>query len=101
MPFIGTTIHISSHSRPRSQDVEYMWNDGSTTAICDTADDSLTGPQRHVLRLLSSGMSDEAIARASGMSVRTVRRHVTAILEQLGASSRFAAGAMASRRGWI
>lgn len=80
---------------------EYMWNDGSTTAICDTADDSLTGPQRHVLRLLSSGMSDEAIARASGMSVRTVRRHVTAILEQLGASSRFAAGAMASRRGWI
>jgi hypothetical protein len=29
MPSIGTTIHISSHSRPRSQDVEYMWNDVS------------------------------------------------------------------------
>ncbi len=80
---------------------EYMWKDDSTTAICDSADISLTVPQRHVLRLLSSGMSDEAIARASGMSVRTVRRHVTAILDQLGASSRFAAGAMASRRGWI
>jgi hypothetical protein len=42
-----------------------------------------------------------AIARASNMCVRTVRRHISAILELLGVNSRFAAGAMAARRGLI
>jgi DNA-binding NarL/FixJ family response regulator len=46
-------------------------------------------------------MGDEAIARALGTSVRTVRRHITALLEMLGVNSRFAAGAAAAKRGWI
>jgi DNA-binding NarL/FixJ family response regulator len=51
--------------------------------------------------MLSTSQSDEAIARAAGMSVRTVRRHVAAILEILGVNSRFAAGMMAAKRGWL
>ena len=38
---------------------------------------------------------------ALGISVTTVRRHITAIMHRLGVSSRFAAGAAAQRRGWI
>lgn len=80
---------------------EYLWHDDSTTAVTCSGDSPLSAAQRQVLRLLSTGASDEAIARASEMSVRTVRRHVTAILENLGASSRFAAGVIAAKRGWI
>lgn len=80
---------------------ELLWNDSATTPVHGTADTGLSAAQHQVLRLLSSGMSDEAIARASSMSVRTVRRHISAVMENLGAHSRFAAGAMAAKRGWI
>lgn len=80
---------------------ELLWRDEATTPVHGTADTGLSAAQRQVLRLLVSGLGDEAIARASDMSVRTVRRHITAILELLGVNSRFAAGAMAAKRGWI
>jgi DNA-binding NarL/FixJ family response regulator len=41
------------------------------------------------------------IIAAAGISITTVRRHITAIMKRLGGSSRFAAGAAAQRRGWI
>ncbi len=80
---------------------ELLWADVGTTAVDGVVSEELNASQRQVLRLMSSGMSDEAIARASNASVRTVRRHIAAILEQLGVNSRFAAGAMAAKRGWI
>lgn len=80
---------------------ELLWNDNATTAVGQAPETSLSATQRQVLRLLATGQSDDAIARAADMSVRTVRRHVAAILEMLGVSSRFAAGAMAAKRGWI
>lgn len=80
---------------------ELLWNDPATTPVQEPSRVELPAAQRQVLRLMSSGMSDEAIARASNASVRTVRRHIAAILEQLGVNSRFAAGAMAAKRGWI
>lgn len=80
---------------------ELLWRDDATTPVHSTVDGGLSAAQRQVVRLLVSGLSDEAIARASEMSVRTVRRHITAMLEMLGANSRFAAGAMAAKRGWI
>jgi DNA-binding NarL/FixJ family response regulator len=46
-------------------------------------------------------MTDDAIARASEMSVRTVRRHIASIMEVLGTNTRFATGVAASKRGWV
>ncbi len=80
---------------------EMLWEDPGTSGQGAEPDDQLTAPQRRILRLLASSMSDDAIARATNMSVRTVRRHVTTILEQLGVSTRFAAGAAAARQGWL
>jgi DNA-binding CsgD family transcriptional regulator len=80
---------------------ELLWDDPATTAVGEPTADPLTPAQRQVLRLLSTGMNDEAVARASNASVRTVRRHITAILDILGVKSRFAAGAMAAKKGWI
>jgi DNA-binding CsgD family transcriptional regulator len=61
----------------------------------------LNGLELEILNLQALGYKDAAIARALGVSVRTVRRHVTNILGVLGVSTRFAAGVAAMRRGWI
>jgi DNA-binding Lrp family transcriptional regulator len=59
------------------------------------------GDQRLLLGQLAGGAKDEQIARALGLSVRTVRRRVAELLADLGADSRFQAGVEAVRRGWI
>jgi DNA-binding CsgD family transcriptional regulator len=61
----------------------------------------LTPAQQAVLELMAEGLHDDAIARRTGLSLTTVRRHITAILQRLDVTSRFAAGAAAQRRGWI
>ena len=50
-----------------------------------------------VLRLLSQGMSDKAIAVALGTSMRTVQRRINEAMEDLGAGSRFELGFVYSR----
>lgn len=52
--------------------------------------------QRTVIELLASGLTDEAIARRLGVSVRTCRRHIATVLTRLEAVSRFQAGALAA-----
>ena len=57
--------------------------------------------RRFLLQLLAAGQKDEQIARALGMSLRTVRRRIADLMTELGADSRFQAGVEAVRRGWI
>lgn len=57
--------------------------------------------RRLLLERLARGAKDEQIARELGLSLRTVRRRVAEVLDELGASSRFQAGVEAVRRGWI
>lgn len=54
-----------------------------------------------LLALLARGAKDEQIARLLGISLRTVRRRIAAVLDELGAESRFQAGMEAVRRGWL
>lgn len=56
---------------------------------------------RQVLMMLAGGATDETIARQLGISSRTVERRVRALLDRLGAETRFQAGAQAARRGWL
>jgi DNA-binding NarL/FixJ family response regulator len=64
-------------------------------------DSSLTARQREVLSLLAQGLTDDAIASRLGCSTKTVGREAAIISTRLGATSRFAAGAAAHRRGWL
>ncbi|WP_424888034.1 hypothetical protein [Streptomyces sp. XH2] len=57
--------------------------------------------RRSVLELLESGMKDGMAARRLAMSVTTYRRHVTELLAELGAQSRFQAGSYARRAGLL
>jgi DNA-binding CsgD family transcriptional regulator len=59
------------------------------------------GDERLLLDQLAGGAKDEQIARALGLSVRTVRRRIAGLLAVLGAESRFKAGVEAARRGWV
>jgi len=54
-----------------------------------------------ILKLLASGAKDEVIARRLGMSPRTCRRHISGLMDQLNASSRFQAGLAAARKGLL
>lgn len=64
-------------------------------------EDLPSAERRLLLAELASGAQDEQIARRLGVSLRTVRRRVAELLEELGASSRFEAGVEAARRAWL
>jgi DNA-binding CsgD family transcriptional regulator len=55
--------------------------------------------KQRIVLLLADGAKDEAVARCLGISVRTCRRHIAAILDQLDSSSRFQAGFRAAMLG--
>ncbi|MFY1688274.1 LuxR C-terminal-related transcriptional regulator [Plantactinospora sp. WMMB782] len=61
----------------------------------------LSWRERELLALLSAGCTDESSAARLGVSVRTVRRMMAAIMDQLGARSRFQAGLKAANRGLL
>ncbi|MDT7788025.1 MAG: hypothetical protein QOF58_6444, partial [Pseudonocardiales bacterium] len=56
---------------------------------------------REILEQLASGCKDETAARALGVSLRTYRRRVAELMDVLGASSRFQAGARAREAGLL
>ncbi|MBP0455421.1 MULTISPECIES: LuxR C-terminal-related transcriptional regulator [unclassified Kitasatospora] len=64
-------------------------------------DTGLTPAERDLLRLLGTGLTDEAAGKRLGISVRTVRRQMSALMERLDAASRFEAGLKAAQRGWL
>lgn len=82
---------------------EQAWNTAvplGAAAAADT-DTGLTPIDRELLKLLGTGLTDEAAGRRLGVSARTVRRQMAALMERLNAASRFEAGLKAAQRGWI
>jgi DNA-binding CsgD family transcriptional regulator len=67
----------------------------------DNPDVPLSQRDQRILALLASGATDQVIARHLKVSVRTVERRVRAVMDVLGAGTRFQAGVLAGRRGWI
>jgi DNA-binding NarL/FixJ family response regulator len=65
------------------------------------ADGGLTSRELEVLRLIASGRTNRAIARALGIADKTVARHVSNIFTKLGLSSRSAATAYAYEHGLL
>ena len=79
--------------------VETVWRLGTPAGRARTA--GLDPRDTAILTLLAAGASDATIARQSGISQRTVERRVRALMDQLGAGTRFQAGVQAARRGWL
>ncbi len=62
---------------------------------------ALSDREREVLRLVAGGQATRQIARTLGITERTVKFHVTSILNKLGAENRAQAVALATRRGLL
>ncbi|GAB2724331.1 LuxR C-terminal-related transcriptional regulator [Streptomyces bullii] len=81
---------------------ESVWENAVALGTDTEADEHGLSPQeRELLRLLSRGLTDEAVRRRLGVSLRTVRRVVADLSARLGAESRFEVGYRAAKRGWI
>ncbi|MEE1789341.1 helix-turn-helix domain-containing protein [Streptomyces sp. BE308] len=82
---------------------ERFWERGATVRQTGRQPGATTRRPRSevVLRLLSEGLTDDAIARRLGCSVRTVRNDVASAMAALDARSRFQAGARAMQVGLI
>jgi DNA-binding NarL/FixJ family response regulator len=61
----------------------------------------ISAEQREILQVLSNGVTDDHAAAQLHMSRRTFARRVAALMENLGATSRFQVGVQAVRRGLI
>ncbi|GAA2833410.1 helix-turn-helix transcriptional regulator [Crossiella cryophila] len=59
------------------------------------------GVDWRVLELLAAGLTDKTIALRMGVSLRTAQRHVRALMDTLGATSRFQAGLRAAALGLL
>lgn len=82
---------------------EQAWNTAIPLGAAVAADikTGLTPIDRELLKLLATGITDEAAGRRLGVSARTVRRQMAALMERLDAASRFEAGLKAAQRGWL
>ncbi|RIV38846.1 helix-turn-helix domain-containing protein [Micromonospora radicis] len=63
-------------------------SDAASVAPVDAAPAGLTGREVEVLDCLVAGMSNKQVARALGISVRTVTVHVSNLLRKTGSASR-------------
>lgn len=78
-----------------------VWDRAQPYPPDSVASDTLTPFERHIAGLLCTGIKDDDLAAALHVSVRTVRRNVASIMDKLGVSTRFAAGAQLVKRGWL
>ena len=81
---------------------ESIWE--SATPLGDDKPPAAVGVTDHdteVLRLLATGLTDEAIAKRLGVSSRTARRIAADLMRRLDARSRFEAGVHAVQDGWL
>ena len=62
---------------------------------------SLSKREREVLRLIAEGLPGKQVARALGISERTVKFHTASLLRKLGADNRAQAVALAAQRGLL
>lgn len=67
----------------------------------EPVDYELSPREREVLHLLAAGESNRAIANALGIHVKTVEKHVSAILSKLAVDSRVEAAVLAVQEGLV
>ena len=94
-PSLGSSPSPAIWGRTRKPDAESP----SFCMICK--DGRRINANQQILCYLALGHTDEQIARRLSLSVRTVRRRIARVMEELDAASRFAAGVKATRDGLI
>jgi DNA-binding NarL/FixJ family response regulator len=97
-----TAVHLPAVVTTVLELFERIWASATPFLSADTSGEAgLTTRQRELLALLSEGCTDDTAAARLELSVRTVRRMMSELMNQLGARSRFQAGVKAADRGWL
>ncbi|MFF8690774.1 helix-turn-helix transcriptional regulator [Streptomyces sp. NPDC015144] len=73
----------------------------SITGSEEERGDRIAAVDRQIVALLHVGLTDAAIARQLGMGHRTVQRRLHALMDEVGAATRFQLGWYAARAGWL
>lgn len=97
-------IYPSSLLEALSALFESVWSGArplTVSADGEIEQEELSDVDARVLRLLATGATDGAIARALGCSLRTVQRRLRVMMRRLGVTTRFQAGLEARERKWI
>jgi len=79
---------------------ESIWESASPIGGGDAQERS-GDPYGQIPSLLGAGFGDEAIARQLGVGLRTVRRRIAEMTADLDAHSRFQAGVLAEKSGYV
>ncbi|MCX5265958.1 LuxR C-terminal-related transcriptional regulator [Streptomyces sp. NBC_00199] len=80
---------------------EVHWQQATLLQGPDETEEALSALERKVVQLMAAGLLDEVISRQVGLSVRTTRRIIGKMTQRLGANSRFQAGVLAVKNGWV
>lgn len=73
------------------------WEDATPFSAAEPGYAGAVGDlHRAIARLMAKGLTDDGVARHLGMSVRTCRRHIAALIQNLDSVSRFQAGVRAA-----
>lgn len=100
---VAYVVHPSSLLDALITLFEAEWDRGMALSVDGPVDEG-PGPDpasRDLLTLLASGLTDEGIARSLGWSIRTTQRRIRALMDHLGAATRFQLGMSAQARGWL
>lgn len=78
---------------------ETWWRLGTPMAWAGNED--LDRVSALIMSMLAAGSTDAMMAARAGLSQRTIERRVRTLMNRLGATTRFQAGVLAARRGWL
>lgn len=73
----------------------------TAAGIADLAASRIGETDARILTLLLAGLTDQAIGGQLGISLRTVQRRVSALMDTAHVVTRFQLGHEAARRGWV
>ncbi|MFI2644238.1 helix-turn-helix domain-containing protein [Streptomyces sp. NPDC018610] len=80
---------------------ELAWHSAFPMHAAGPCPPQLTPMERRILELMSTGVTDEHIARRLDVSRRTLSRYVERLARRTGTTTRFQLALAASRRGWL
>jgi DNA-binding CsgD family transcriptional regulator len=102
-PWVSAAVVVRGHEliEDLTHVFEELWLRATPLSADDMSDHELSEEEIMLLRMLTTDMTDAAIGRHLGASVRTVGRRLANLQHKLGAQTRFAMGAEAARRGLL
>ncbi|WP_432886486.1 helix-turn-helix domain-containing protein [Kribbella sp. CA-245084] len=101
---VGAVVHHSRAVVNLAQELFLKYWIAAEDAFAPSAPregNGITAQDIELLKLLVQGATDEQVARRLGVSMRTVRRIVSKLSDQVRASGRFELGVRAAQRGWV